>query len=217
MWWCIGGCGFHKIESVCGVGFEDIFCCYLLEFYNLFLTFVFDFCCLKMRNKVGGNKAKKMGRKHVVVRDVALVVKKSELEHYGFVDKVFGGRLCSAVNTSGKKYKIHIRGKFKSNAIGVGSIILFGERDFASNKEDCDLLYVYEERDFGQLIGVESLVEMRNSGVERGGGGVVDALGLTFSMDAVVGGGGGAVVGGGMDGGGESVLGIITEEDFNNI
>jgi hypothetical protein len=61
-----------------------------------------------MRNKVGGNKAKKMGRKHVVVRDVALVVKKSDLEHYGFVDKVFGGRLCSAVNTSGKKYKIHI-------------------------------------------------------------------------------------------------------------
>lgn len=170
-----------------------------------------------MRNKVGGNKAKKMGRKHVVVRDVALVVKKSELEHYGFVDKVFGGRLCSAVNTSGKKYKIHIRGKFKSNAIGVGSIILFGERDFASNKEDCDLLYVYEERDFGQLIGVESLVEMRNSGVERGGGGVVDALGLTFSMDAVVGGGGGAVVGGLEVDGDSSVLGIITEEDFNNI
>jgi hypothetical protein len=169
-----------------------------------------------MRNKVGGNKAKKMGRKHVVVRDVALVVKKSELEHYGFVDKVFGGRLCSAVNTSGKKYKIHIRGKFKSNAIGVGSIILFGERDFASNKEDCDLLYVYEERDFGQLIGVESLVEMRNSGVERGGGGGVDSLGLTFSMDAVVGGGGGGLVGG-MDGGGESVIGNITEEDFNNI
>lgn len=171
-----------------------------------------------MRNKVGGNKAKKMGRKHVVVRDVALVVKKSELEHYGFVDKVFGGRLCSAVNTSGKKYKIHIRGKFKSNAIGVGSIILFGERDFASNKEDCDLLYVYEERDFGQLIGVESLVEMRNSGVERGGGGGGggDGLGLTFSMDAVVGGGG--VVGGGLDAGGESsVIGNITEEDFNNI
>jgi len=207
---------FHKIESVFGFGFEGIFCCYLLEFYNLFLTFIF--CLLKMRNKVGGNKAKKMGRKHVVVRDVALVVKKSELEHYGFVDKVFGGRLCSAVDPCGKKYKIHIRGKFKSNAIGVGSIILFGERDFASNKEDCDLLYVYEERDFGQLIGVESLVEMRNSGVERGGGGGGgDGLGLTFSMDAVVGGGGGGLVGG-LDVDGESsVIGNITEEDFNNI
>lgn len=167
-----------------------------------------------MRNKVGGNKAKKMGRKHVVVRDVALVVKKSELEHYGFVDKVFGGRLCSALDTKGKKYKIHIRGKFKSNAIGVGSIILFGERDFASNKEDCDLLYIYDERDFGQLIGVESLVEMRNSGVERGAS-RSDALDLTFSMDAVIESGGGFV--GGLDGGGEPVLGIITEEEFINI
>ena len=35
-----GGDGFHKIESIFGFGFEDIFCCYLLEFYNLFLTFV---------------------------------------------------------------------------------------------------------------------------------------------------------------------------------
>ena len=49
-----------------------------------------------------------------------------------------------------------------------------------------------------------------------GGGGGGDGLGLTFSMDAVVGGGG--VVGGGLDAGGESsVIGNITEEDFNNI
>jgi len=35
-WWC----WFHKIESIFGFGFEDIFRCYLLEFYNLFLIFV---------------------------------------------------------------------------------------------------------------------------------------------------------------------------------
>lgn len=35
-----GGHGFHKIESIFGFGFEDIFRCYLLEFYNLFLIFV---------------------------------------------------------------------------------------------------------------------------------------------------------------------------------
>lgn len=46
VWLCVvcGGSWFHKIESVFGFGFEDILCCYLLEFYNLFLTFVFDFC-----------------------------------------------------------------------------------------------------------------------------------------------------------------------------
>ena len=61
-----------------------------------------------MRNKVGGNKAKKMGRKHTIVRDVALVVRTNDIEHYGYVDKIFGGRLCSAIDVSGKKYKIHI-------------------------------------------------------------------------------------------------------------
>jgi len=35
-----GGHMFHKIESIFGFGFEDIFRCYLLEFYNLFLIFV---------------------------------------------------------------------------------------------------------------------------------------------------------------------------------
>jgi hypothetical protein len=138
-----------------------------------------------MRNKVGGNKAKKMGRKHAIVRNVALVVRTNELEHYGYVDKIFGGRLCSAVDTDGKKFRIHVRGKFKSSAVVVGSIILFGEREFASQKEDCDLLYVYEERDFGQLVGIDSLLELRNCGVERGGGSNTDTCGLSFSMDAV--------------------------------
>lgn len=169
-----------------------------------------------MRNKVGGNKAKKMGRKHTIVRNVALVVKTCDLEHYGYVDKVFGGRLCSAVNTKGEKYKIHIRGKFKSNAIIVGSIILFGEREFASNKEDCDLLYVYEERDFGQLIGVESLVEMRNSGVDRCKGSN-DAQGLIFTMDGVGIGTNENVYTETNGGGDENFVVSMTSEDWNNI
>jgi hypothetical protein len=37
-----GGVGFHKIESIFGFGFEDIFRCYLLEFYNLFLILLFE-------------------------------------------------------------------------------------------------------------------------------------------------------------------------------
>lgn len=170
-----------------------------------------------MRNKVGGNKAKKMGRKHAVVRNVALVVRTNDLEHYGYVDKVFGGRLCSAVDTQGKKYKVHIRGKFKSSAVVVGSIILFGEREFASSKEDCDLLFVYEERDFGQLVGIESLLDLRNCGVERGGGSSADHSGLSFTMDGV-----GIVRSGLADGGGgggndEEEEKMISSEDWELI
>jgi hypothetical protein len=158
-------------------------------------------------NKKGGNKSKNLARKHTIVRDRNLVVKTCELEHYGCVEKVYGGRLCSVTNVKGEHYKLHVRGKFKCNVVGVGSIVLFGERDFASSKEDCDLLYVYEERDFGSLIGIEKLLEMRNSG-SGGKLGTGKSAGedgeICFSMDApdVMVGGGGFVGGGGGGGGG---------------
>jgi hypothetical protein len=140
-------------------------------------------------NKKGGNKSKNLARKHTVVRDKALVMKTCDLEHYGCVEKVYGGRLCSVVDVAGNHFKLHVRGKFKCNVVAVGSIVLFGEREFASSKEDCDLLYVYEERDFGSLVGIERLVEMRNSG-SGGKLGSGDGAGMEgdvcFSMDAVV-------------------------------
>jgi hypothetical protein len=140
-------------------------------------------------NKKGGNKSKNLARKHAVVRERTLVLKTCELEHYGCVEKVYGGRLCSVVDVKGDHYKLHVRGKFKCNVVAVGSIVLFGERDFASSKLDCDLLYVYEERDFSSLVGIERLVEMRNSGsggkLGSGEGGGVESD-VCFSMDAAV-------------------------------
>ena len=135
-----------------------------------------------VKNSKGGNKAKNMARKHMVVKERAVVLKTCALEHYGYVDKVFGGRMCSVVDVKGARFKLHIRGKFKCNAVGVGAIVLFGEREFSSSKEDCDLLYVYEEREYGCLAGIESLIELRNGagGAKgEGGEGAVD-----FSMDA---------------------------------
>ena len=140
-------------------------------------------------NKKGGNKSKNLARKHTVVRDRTLVVKTSVLEHYGCIEKVYGGRLCSVVDIVGNHYKLHVRGKFKCNVVTVGSIVLFGEREFASSKEDCDLLYVYEERDFGSLVGIERLLEMRSSGsggkLGSGEGGGVEGD-VCFSMDAII-------------------------------
>ena len=169
-------------------------------------------------NKKGGNKSKNLARKHTIVRDRTLVVKTCDLEHYGCVEKVYGGRLCSVVNVKGEHYKLHVRGKFKCNVVGVGSIVLFGEREFASSKEDCDLLYVYEERDFGSLMGIEKLLEMRNSGAggKLGSGkGAGEDGEICFSMDAPDGGVGGAVggfVGGGGVGGGEMIGGFTLDE-----
>lgn len=125
-----------------------------------------------------------MARKHMIVKERAVVLKTDELEHYGYVDKVFGGRMCSVVDTKGGKFKLHIRGKFKCNAVGVGSIVLFGERAFSSSKEDCDLLYVYEEREYSSLVGIESLLEMRNGSKAGGGGAGSDGSIVEFSMDA---------------------------------
>jgi hypothetical protein len=107
--------------------------------------------------------------------------------------------------------------------VGVGSIVLFGEREFASSKEDCDLLYVYEERDFGSLMGIEKLLEMRNSGsggkLGTGKGAVEDGE-ICFRMDApeVIGVGGGVGVGGVCVGvGGGEMIGGFTLDEFADI
>jgi len=173
-------------------------------------------------NKKGGNKSKNLARKHMIVRDRTLVVKTSELEHYGCVEKVYGGRLCSVVNVKGEHYKLHVRGKFKCNVVGVGSIVLFGEREFASSKEDCDLLYVYEERDFGSLMGIDKLLEMRNSGAggKLGSGkGAGEDGEICFSMDApdVSGIGGGGIGGEGGSVGGGEMIGGFTLDEFADI
>ena len=141
-----------------------------------------------VKNSKGGKHSKAKAHKHEAIKkERALVIKESPLEHYGCITKVYGGRLCDVINNDMQEYKLHVRGKFRCNMVKVGTIVLFGERDFASDKTNVDLLYVYEDREIGSLSGINKLMEMRSTelGGKLGqGDGKEELGGIMFSMEA---------------------------------
>ena len=110
------------------------------------------------KNKVGGNKAKKQGRKHVVVPTARKVRKiENDGEIFACCEKINGGNQCTVTCIDGKKRLCIIRKKFRGrhktdNRIATGTWVLVGKRDFESSKGDgkmdvCDLIEVYREQE----------------------------------------------------------------------
>lgn len=116
-----------------------------------------------VKNKTGGNKAKKFGRKHM--QDEPLNVKvrfvTEEGEIYGVISKVFGqGQLEVTCHDGVIRHGIlrkKFRGRYKhDNKIVVGAWVMVGLRDWQSKtegkKEHCDILEVYNEDEKAKLL-----------------------------------------------------------------
>ena len=108
------------------------------------------------KNKFGGNKAKKMARKHNIPVERKTRYQMEEGEIYGCCNKIHGGGQFQVLGIDGVERLCFIRKKFKGrgkkdNIINIGTIVLFGARDFetvAENKlQKCDLLEVYSSSD----------------------------------------------------------------------
>lgn len=115
-----------------------------------------------VKNKGGGNKAKKQGRKHVVAPQKKKVrCSEDPLEVYASCQKKVGGGHIHVMCIDGKTRLCVIRAKFRGrhkgdNRIDIGTWLLIGLRDFQTNKdpdkmEVCDLLEVYREGDKDDL------------------------------------------------------------------
>lgn len=116
-----------------------------------------------VKNKVGGNKAKKFARKNV---NASLQPKKlrfanEEGEMYGIVTKMIGNGQLICLCTDGKERLCFIRNKFsgrnkQSNLVTTGSWLIIGKRDWETPKpgklEKCDLLEIYDEQEKHRLI-----------------------------------------------------------------
>lgn len=106
-----------------------------------------------MRNKTGGNKAKKKGRKNFRRKtyslDDLIAIKGQE---YGYVKEVCGdGRYKLICYDKVERLGI-TRGKIKkSSRIVLGSLVLVSLRDFEDAK--CDILYQYTDDDIDKLLG----------------------------------------------------------------
>ena len=112
-----------------------------------------------MVKNMGGNKGKKVSRKHLNVSYTGSIRKKNATEPceiYAMVNKLTGGSMCEAKCEDGVTRNCIIRNKFRGrgkrdNILTAGVWILIGIRDWEvkhpDKKSTCDLLYVYSEED----------------------------------------------------------------------
>lgn len=115
-----------------------------------------------VRNKVGGNKSKKMGRKYLNAPQTrALRMSREDAEMYAVVDNMYGNGMCNVICLDGKERLCIIRRKFKGrgkrdNMISLGSWLLVGIREWEvireGKKPKCDLLEVYNDNEKEQLL-----------------------------------------------------------------
>lgn len=119
-----------------------------------------------VKNKTGGNKAKKFGRKHVMMdepQNVKVRFVEEDGEMYGIVSKIFGQGQLEVMCYDGRSRHGVLRKKFRGrykheNKISIGTWIMIGLRDWQSNshnenkKEHCDVLEVYNDDEKQKLI-----------------------------------------------------------------
>ena len=114
-----------------------------------------------VRNKKGGNKGKKIARKHstqTVQRGLRL--SKDKCAIYAGVERVDGQGMCNGICNDGVERLCIIRRKFKGrgkrdNFVGPGAWLLVGIREWEivnpKKKPKCDLLEVYNNMEKDRL------------------------------------------------------------------
>ena len=116
-----------------------------------------------VKNKIGGNKAKKFARKNVggntMNRKIRYVTNEDEI--YCVVTKMVGNGQCVVLGNDNRERLCFIRNKFsgrnkQSNLVCVGSWIIAGIRSWESQKEGklqkCDLLEIYNDQEKHSLL-----------------------------------------------------------------
>lgn len=128
-----------------------------------------------MVKNAGGNKSKRVGRKHTIDPDTIALRYAIEVgEVYAVVIKIFGGT-CQVICHDGTTRICVIRKKFKGrgkrgNILSAGSWLLVGIRDWEANSktQKCDLLEVYSPADKDHLLQtcVEDLTALKSACIE---------------------------------------------------
>lgn len=117
-----------------------------------------------VKNKTGGNKAKKFARKNtgpetMMNRKIRYV--NDEDEMYGIVTKMIGNGQAIVMCNDDRERLCFIRNKFSgrnkhSNLVSVGSWVIIGKRSWETAKdgklEKCDLLEIYTHQEKTTLL-----------------------------------------------------------------
>lgn len=108
-----------------------------------------------VKNVTGGKKGKLGCRKSFT--PVKAVFSSNEMEVYGIVVKMMGGKICEVKCQDDVTRLCHIRGAFSgknkgSNFIRPGQWVLVGLREWSTDKNHCDLMFIYEDRDKDKIL-----------------------------------------------------------------
>ena len=116
-----------------------------------------------VKNKTGGNRAKKVARKNIneslTPRKLRFVEHEDEM--YAIVTKMIGNGQVQVLGTDDKERLCFIRYKFsgrnkQSNLVQLGSWVIVGNRSWETNNPcklpKCDLLEIYSHQEKSRLI-----------------------------------------------------------------
>ena len=108
-----------------------------------------------VKNTTGGKKGKQVGRKSFTNNKI--MMSSSSMEVYGIVVKMMGGKICEVKCQDDIVRLCHIRGAFSGknkgqNFIRPGQWVLVGLREWATEKNHCDLLFLYSDREKEKII-----------------------------------------------------------------
>jgi initiation factor 1A len=113
-----------------------------------------------VKNTTGGKRAKQAGHKTFTTNKTMLST--SPMEVYGIVVKMMGGKICEVKCDDQENRLCHIRGAFSgknkgANFLRPGQWVLVGLREWSSNKNHCDLLCIYTDRDKEKILQTRSM------------------------------------------------------------
>jgi len=132
-----------------------------------------------VRNTKGGTGTKGLARKHQTNSSSGKSrLPSCELEIIACVTKMLGNGMCNITTSNNLKLLGHIRNKFRGqhkrhNNINVLSFVLIGLREWETIPKNCDILYIYDEREIDSFhsipaLKLDVLLQMRVNSVSTG-------------------------------------------------
>jgi translation initiation factor 1A len=118
-----------------------------------------------VKNVTGGKKGKQGGRKTFTTNQTLLST--NECEVYGIVVKMMGGKICEVKCQDDVVRLCHIRGAFSgknksSNFLRPGQWVMVGLREWSSDKQHCDLICIYTDRDKDKILQTGTLGNLQS-------------------------------------------------------
>ena len=130
-----------------------------------------------VKNTKGGTGTKALARKHQNNINNTSSAKSRlpscDLERIAICTKMLGNGMCNITTSNNLTLLGHIRNKFRGqhkrhNSISTNTILLIGLREWETVPKNCDVLYIYDEREVDSIssnpaLDLSLILNLRNN------------------------------------------------------